>query len=280
MYNNLRGDKSKYWIYFILVIYCSFAIFVMFWIFMTSVKDNKEFYANIWSLPKSLHFENYIKAWDILNLKQCFLNSVIVSLGATLALNFIGAATSYVLIRSKLKIIKWLNVLFAIGISVPLAMIALPIFVYFSKIGLGDSLIGLIIVYITIHLSFTIFLLVGFMRSIPLEIEESAIIDGCSYLGAFWKIVFPLSMPGIITASIFNFIFFWNEYFLALIFITGESRRTISLGVYSLTTAMLYTSDWTGMFAGVVILVIPTVIIFILLSEKIIAGMTRGAIKG
>jgi len=263
MYSNIKGDKSKYWIYFILIVYCSFTVFVLLWIFMTS-----------------FNFSNYITAWKVLNLRQCFFNSVIVSITATIALNFIGSAASYVLIRSNLKIIKWLNHLFAVGLSVPLAMIALPIFVYFSRIGMGDSLIGLIIVYITVHLSFTIFLLAGFMKSIPIEIEESGIIDGCSYLGTFWKIVFPLSMPGIITASIFNFIFFWNEYFLALIFITSESRRTISLGVYSLTTAMLYTADWTGMYAGVVILVIPTVLIFILLSEKIVAGMTMGAVKG
>lgn len=280
MYNKARKDKSTFWFYFALTVYCSFAIFVLLWIVMTSLKTNQELYAGVWNLPESLNFTNYIRAWDILNLKQCFLNSVVVSFIATIIVGFICCPAAYVIIRSKLKISKFIFLIFTLGLAVPIPMLVIPLFKLFVKMGLGDSLIGLIIVYITVHIPFTIFLLTGFMRSIPSELEEAAIIDGCSYIGAFWKIIFRLATPGLITAAIFNFIMFWNEYLLALIFITDDGKRTISLGVYSLTTAMLYTADWTGMFAGVVILVIPTVVLFVLLSEKIIAGMTRGAVKG
>lgn len=275
-----KGDESKFWIYLALFLYCAFTIFVFSWILMTSFKTNQELYANVWSLPKHLNFGNYIKAWDVLDLKICFLNSVIVGFISTICLNFIAAPAAYVLIRSRLKITRSINTLFVIGLGIPIPIILIPLLTLFAKLGLVDNLIGLIIVYIAVQLPFTVFLLAGFLRSLPIELEEAAIIDGCSYIGSFWKIIFPLATPGLITASIFNFVSIWNEYFIALVFITSESKRTISLGVYSLQTSMLYTANWVGMYAGVIILVIPTVIIFVILSERIIAGMTRGAVKG
>ena len=105
-------------------------------------------------------------------------------------------------------------------------------------------------------------------------------VDGCNEFQTFWRIMFPLSQPGIVTAAIFNFIFLWNEYMLALVFIMKEQKRTISLGLYSIQSAMLFTADWVGLFAAVVIVMLPTVLLYLLLSEKVMAGITLGAVKG
>jgi len=275
-----KSDKSKIFIYIALFLFCGFSVFIFLWMLMTSFKTNQELYAGVWSLPKTLNIKNYINAWDVLNLKYCFLNSLIVSSISTIILILIAAPASYVLIRSKLKITKLLNNLFVIGLGIPLPIILIPLLVLFARLKLADNLIGLILVYVAVELPFAIFLIAGFMRSIPQELEQAAIIDGCSYIGSFWKIIFPLATPGLVTAAVFNFITAWNEYYIALVFINSESKRTLSLGVYSFQTSMLYNADWVGMYAGVVILAVPTIILFVLLSEKIIAGMTGGALKG
>ena len=135
-------------------------------------------------------------------------------------------------------------------------------------------------IYIALSIPFTTYLLSGFLRSLPSDLEDGAMVDGCNEFQTFWKIMFPLAQPGIITAAIFNFIFLWNEYMLALVFIIREQKRTLSLGLYSIQSAMLYTADWVGLFAAVVIVMLPTVLIFIILSEKVMSGITLGAVKG
>jgi N-acetylglucosamine transport system permease protein len=105
-------------------------------------------------------------------------------------------------------------------------------------------------------------------------------IDGCSEIKTFWKIMFPLSQPGIITVGILNFIFLWNEFMLALVFLNSNRNKTISLGLYTIQSAMQYTADWTGLFAAVMIVMLPTILIYVILSEKIMAGITLGAVKG
>jgi raffinose/stachyose/melibiose transport system permease protein/N-acetylglucosamine transport system permease protein len=137
-----------------------------------------------------------------------------------------------------------------------------------------------VIVYVSLSLPFTIFVLSGFFRSFPSQLEEAAAIDGCSALQSFRTIVIPLSSPGLITVSIFNFIGIWNEYLLALILLKGEQRRPLSLGLYSIQSSMQYTGDWVALFAGVVIVLIPLFAFYVLMSERIIEGLTLGALKG
>jgi N-acetylglucosamine transport system permease protein len=150
----------------------------------------------------------------------------------------------------------------------------------FLRFRLNDSLAGLSVVYIALSIPFTTYLLSGFLRSLPSELEDSAMVDGCNEFQTFWRIMFPLAQPGIVTAAIFNFMFLWNEYMLALVFIMKEQKRTISLGLYSIQSAMLFTADWVGLFAAVVIVMLPTVLLYLLLSEKVMAGITLGAVKG
>ncbi len=274
---------NRFWaiaIYTTLIAWTAFSIFSLIWIIFTSIRTNQELYAGVWALPKTINFENYIKAWNVVNLKRYFLNSVIVTSASILGLTFLCTPAAYVLSRFIFKGRGFLNNLIIAGMGIPYQLLLIPLYKLFLNIKLVDNLFGLMLVYITLSIPFTIFLLSGFLRSLPSELEDAAMIDGCSEFGTFWKVMFPLAQPGIITAAIFNFIFLWNEYMLALVFLSSQNNRTISLGLYSIQSAMQYTADWTGLFAAVVIVMLPTTIIFFILSEKVMSGITLGAVKG
>ena len=159
-------------------------------------------------------------------------------------------------------------------------MIIMPLFGIITSLKMTNSRLVLIILYIGINVPFTIFFLITFFKTLSFTFEEAAAIDGCSPMKTFWIIMLPLAQPGIITVSIFNFITVWNEYFMALIFANKGDMRPVAVGLFSMIQSMRYTGDWAGMFAAVVIVFLPTFILYILLSEKIIANVTGGAIKG
>ena len=165
------------------------------------------------------------------------------------------------------------------GMGIPVQLLLIPLFKIMASLNLANTLPGLITVYTTLSIPFTVFLLTGFFLSIPSELKDAAYMDGCNEFQTFFKIMVPIATPGIVTAAIFNFIILWNEYMLALIFITGKENKTLSLGLYSLYTSLQYTSDWVSIFAGSLLSIIPVTIIFIILSEKLISGITMGAIK-
>jgi ABC-type glycerol-3-phosphate transport system permease component len=257
-----------------------FSILSLIWIIFTSFKSNREIYAGVWSFPKFFHFENYIKAWNVVNLKRFFLNSIIVTFTSILGLTFLCTPAAYVLSRFNFKGRGFLNNLIIAGMGIPYQLLLIPLYKLFLNIKLVDNLFGLILVYITLSMPFTIYLLSGFIRSLPTELENAAMIDGCSEYGTFWRVIFPLAQPGIIAAAIFNFIFLWNEYMLALVFLPSGSNKTVSLGLYSIQSAMQYTADWAGLFAAVVIVMLPTMLIYFVLSERVMTGITLGAVKG
>ncbi|MBM3707609.1 MAG: carbohydrate ABC transporter permease [Actinobacteria bacterium] len=280
---SISNRMNRFWaiiIYTTLIAWTIFSIGALLWIIFTSFKTNKELYAGVWALPKGLHFDNYVKAWSVVNLGRFFLNSIIVTTLAIFALTFLCTPAAYVLSRFNFKGRGFINNLIIGGMGVPYQLLLIPLYKIFIDIKLADNLFGLTLVYVVLSLPFTIYLLSGFIRSLPSELEQAALIDGCSEYGVFWKVIFPLAQPGIMAAAIFNFIFLWNEYMLALVFLPSSQNKTISLGLYSIQSAMQYTADWTGLFAAVVIVMMPTVIIYFILSEKVMTGITLGAVKG
>lgn len=267
-------------IYLFLILWTAFSIFSLVWIIITSFKTNKELYAGVWSLPHGFNVANYVKAWNVVNLKLYFLNSVLVTFASIVVLIFLCTPAAYVVSRFKFFGSRFLNNLFIAGMGIPYQLLLIPLYRLIIGVHMNDSLLGLGLIYVTLSIPFNVFLLAGFIRSLPSELEDSAMIDGCSEIKTFWRIMFPLSQPGIVTSAILNFIFLWNEYMLALVFLTNVKRRTVSLGLYSIQAAMQYTADWTGLFAAVVIVMLPTVLIYLILSERIMAGITLGAVKG
>lgn len=258
----------------------AFTIFAFLWIIISSFKDNRELFASAWALPTIFHFENYEKAWRLARMGNYFLNSVIVVSISTALIVAVSAPAAYVLSRIPFRGREVVTNGIIAGMGVPYQVLLVPLFVLLTQIQLADTLPGLILVYISLSLPFTIFLLTGFFRSLPSELEDAAAIDGANEYQVFYRVMLPLASPGIITAAIFNFIGLWNEYMLALVMINDQEKRTLSLALYGLQGSMQYTADWVGLFAGVVIVMVPTLIMFILMSERVIAGITLGATKG
>lgn len=263
----------------ILIFWCSSIGMLLYWMVVASFKTNKTVFRQLWSLPEKLNFTNFRVALYDLNFARYAINSLIVVMVSVALILIISAPASYALTRMKMRFATPMTFFFIAGMGIPIQLLFIPLFKILNNLNLVDTLFGLIIVYVALNLPFTVFLLTGFFLSIPSEMEEAANIDGCNEFQTFFKIMVPMATPGIITAAIFNFIILWNEYVLAIMFITSEKNRTLSLGLYSLYSSLQYTSDWVSIFAGSVLVIIPTIILFILLSEKLISGITLGAIK-
>ncbi len=169
--------------------------------------------------------------------------------------------------------------IFTVGIGIPYPLLFIPLFAIMTSLRVINTIPGLILIYVSLSIPFTVYLLTGFFASLPVELEEAGVIDGCSSWQVFRYIMLPLASPGLLTAAIFNGIGLWNEYQLALVFVNNPDNRTLSLGLYSMQNAMQYTGDWPGLFAGVVIIMVPTIFLYIFLSERMVSGITMGANK-
>jgi len=266
------------WIFLFLWVVFTASIFV--WLVFTSLKSNKEIFAGVWNLPKFLHWENFIIVLTQFDFLTYFKNSLVVVCPSVFFLLLVSIPAAYALSRFKFRGRGPILNAFILGIGIPSQVLLVPLFFFLKDLNIVDSFFGLGVVYVSLSIPFTVYLLTGFFSTLPSELEEAALLDGCSRFGAFWKIMLPLSYPGIATATVFNFLFLWNEFLLALVLIHSNEKYTLSLGLYGLQTQMTYTANWAGMFAGVVIMIIPVLIVYLFLARRLISGLTLGAVKG
>ena len=267
--------------YIIVGIWVIFTFVLIGWIILASFSTTREIFdGHIFKFATGLHPENYVKAWKTQKVSSYFMNSLLYTMISCTVVIILGAPAAYALSRFKFRGNALIQNLFATALGIPAIMIIMPLFSLFSQLHMNQSKGLIIFLYIAINLPFTIFFLNTFFRNLSVTFEEAAAIDGCSPMKTFWKIMLPLAQPGIITVTIFNFITIWNEYFISLIFANTAKTRPVAVGLYSMIQSMRYTGDWGGMFAAVVIVFLPTFVLYIFLSEKIIAGVTGGAIKG
>lgn len=279
-----RSDMLKKWAghapaYLILGLWSFFTLAIILWTIITSLKSNSDLFANVWALPSTLHFENYVKALFAVDMGKYFLNSLVVVLTSVLLILALSAPASYILSRKTFKGKNLIMLIYIAGIGIPVPLLFIPLFVILTKFRINNTLYGLGALFIGLSLPFTVYMLTGFFGSLPIELEEAAIIDGASDFQVFFRVMLPLGLPGLITAAIFNFISLWNEYQLALVFLNDPNKSTLSLGLYTLSNGMEYTGDWVGLMAGVVIVMVPTIILYVILSERMISGITMGAVK-
>lgn len=264
--------------YIPLLIWLAFTAAMIGWIFCASLSSTREIFSDE-LLHSGLHFENYITVLSKHKMGLYFINSLIYSVTGCVGIILIAAPAAYVLARINFPGKSLINNTFVVAMSIPSVMLVLPLFKLATSLGLVGSRWTLIILYICVRIPFSVFFLIGFFMSLPSALEEAAEIDGCTPSKAFWRIMFPLAQPGIITLTIFNFIEIWNEYFMALIFANKTELRTVSTGLQAIVQSMKYSGDWAGLFAGVIIVFVPTFILYIFLSKKIIVGVTGGAVK-
>lgn len=256
-----------------------FTIFTIAWLGLASLKSNREVFREPWKIPVELQFENYERAWSAAKLGTNFTNSLIIVGVSVSVILAVSAPASYILSRVKFRGSSLITLVYIAGIGIPFPLLFIPLFKIMADLQLTNKISGLILVYVSLSIPFTVYILTGFFSTLPSELEDAAVIDGCNDFQVFRHVMLPLASPGILTAAIFNFIGLWNEFQLALIFIQDPGQRPLSLGLYALKNSMTYTGDWVGLFAGVVMVMVPTILLFIFLSERMISGITMGSVK-
>jgi raffinose/stachyose/melibiose transport system permease protein len=248
------------------------------WLFLSSFKTNIEFETKPFSLPEVWQFVNYAKAVKISGLPRLFLNSVIVS-GFSTVVNILATSmAAFVLSRETFKLRGTILTVLSAGVLIPIIALMVPYFSIIKKLGMYDSLIGLIVTYAAINIPISVFLLHGFMKTLPKELEEAAVMDGCSFAQRYYKIILPLSRIGIVTAGTFVFLYSWNEFIYAMLLTSSVGARTIQLGIRFFTSQFF--TDYTAMYAAIVITIVPSIFVYILFHDKIVRGLTSGAVKG
>ncbi|MGM8216615.1 carbohydrate ABC transporter permease [Bacillaceae bacterium W0354] len=263
-----------------LIIWSLAVLYPIFWMFLGAFKSNAEIYADPWGFPASFNFDNFVTAWTEYNLNTSIFNSLIVTaFGAILCL-VLAVPTAYALERVRFKGSQALFTLYISAMMIPMVLGWIPLFFLLHQLNLLDNIFGLGIVYAISQLPFTIFVLTSFIGTIPKSLEESAAIDGMSPYGVLWKIVTPLTTSGIITVTIMNAIQFWNEYFMALIFLQSSENYTLALAIDFISNEAQYTNAWGVLFASLAIAIIPVIILYAIFQRRISQGMTEGAIKG
>lgn len=263
----------------VLYLWCAFSIFVFLWVINSSLKSNQSFFSDIWGIFSDAQTGNYVKVWTNYRLGRYFLNSVLIVVPSVLGLLAVSAPAAYVLARKEFPLKNSLTRIISFGMGIPYQLLLVPLFFLLFSLGLINTKLGLICVYIALSIPFTVFLLLGYFRTLPKSLEESAEIDGCGPIRTFFRIMLPLAQNGLVAAAVLNFVGLWNEFLLALTFISKDIHYTLSMGLYALQGSLQYTGDWVSLFAAFTLVVIPTFIMFILLSRAIVAGMTMGAVK-
>ncbi|QSO51157.1 carbohydrate ABC transporter permease [Alicyclobacillus curvatus] len=259
-----------------LVFWLLFTIVTMLWLIASSLKSNQQFFGSPFHLPSPFKPGNYARAWSDSNMSDYFIRSVAVDVLATAASVVISIPAAYVLSRSTLRISRWIVNGFAVGIGIPIQIALVPLYVALSWTHLLDSMTGLGLVYVGMTIPLTVFLLTGFLSTIPTDLEEAARVDGASFLGTLFKIIVPTARNGIATAFIVGIVGLWNEFIVAYTVLTTQTKFTLPVGIYSLYGSLQYTSDWTGLMAAFVITTVPILIAFAVLSRQIISGLTLG----
>ena len=264
----------------VLVLYSLIVAYPMLWLLLASVKSSRELFEKPWGLPAPPQWVNFAKAWTEAGIGHCFLNSVFVTAISMFFILLIGAMAAYALARFVFPGRGAIHSVFMGGMMFPVFLGIVPLFLLLRNLGMWDNYFGLITAYVAYSLSFTVFILTGFFKQLPGELAEAGLIDGCSHFAVFRRIMLPIAKPGLIAAGIFNFFGIWNEYPLALVIIATDSLRTLPLGIANLLMVQHYETDWGALFAGLVIVMLPTLVVYLIFQRQITEGLTAGALKG
>jgi len=263
----------------LLVVWALLCVVPLLWAVLTAFKSDREIFTNPWGLPAEWHFENFVRAWTTANIGRYFINSAIVVCAAVVLVMLLGAMVAYVLARYEFRGRTVIYYAFVIGMTFPLFLALVPLFFVVQNLGMLDTYYGLVLVYTAYALPFTVFFLTSFFRTLPGELVEAAMLDGCSHAGAFFRIMLPLARPGMISVGILNFFGLWNQFLLPLVLMRDQERYVLSQGLAVLAANQGYRSDWSALFAGLVIAVLPVLVVYVAFQRRIQDGLSVGALK-
>lgn len=278
----MKGNKKalawKIVIYIFLVLMAFLYLAPLVWMFFVSLKTNTEIFKSPFALPEEIQLGNFIFAWTAGKLGIATLNSAIVCVTALILNIIIGCMASFALGRLRFKMSGAVMTYFLIGMMIPIHCILIPLFKTFSNMHLYNSLLGLIIPYTVVSLPTTIFIMTGFFKNMPNEMFEAACIDGCSIYKIFTSIALPLSKTGIFVTALMAFVGNWNELLLAMVFISDDAKKALPVALSKFVGP--YNTNYTQMFAAIIIAILPTIIVYCCFSNQIVDGLTAGAVKG
>jgi raffinose/stachyose/melibiose transport system permease protein len=256
-----------------LVIAAAPLVFVVF----TSFKSIQDYMMDLWSMPQTLHLDNYTEAFKG-GIGRFFVNSLVVTVVSVVLTLILASLASFPLAKMRFRLAKPLFLLFIAGAMIPVHVTLIPIYTLTNDIGLYDTLFALLGPYVAFHLPLAVLIITEFMRQLPRELEEAARIDGASQIQIFMRIILPLTTPALSTVAIYTFIYVWNEFVFALVLLSSRSHMTLPLGLMQFSGE--YSVNVPGIMAAVTLASLPVVLIYLVLQERVVSGMVAGAIKG
>ncbi|MBQ0852761.1 carbohydrate ABC transporter permease [Streptomyces sp. NPDC057621] len=262
-----------------LILWAFMVAMPLLWAVMTSFKTDKEIFSSPWALPDSLHFDNWSRAWTEANMSDYFLNTIIVVGFSLLGTMLLGSMAAYVLARFEFPGNRFIYFLFIGGMSFPIILALVPLFYVMQNLSLLNTLPGLILVYIGYSLPFTVFFMTSFFRTLPTSVAEAAFVDGASHTRTFFQVMLPMAKPGLISITIFNFLGQWNQYLLPTVLNTEPENKVLTQGLVQLAVSQGYKGDWSGLFAGLVMAMLPVLAAYIVFQRQVVQGLTAGALK-
>lgn len=267
-----------------LIIYTGLTVLTLFWLFpllmalMNSFKANGEILTNVMALPSVIDLKNYLQAIEKMNYIRSFINTVILSFLGVFMIIVFSALAGWRLSRTKTKLSSFIFSLFVFSMLIPFSSIMIPLYKVILLFHIKNSLIGLSVVYSGLGVSMAIFLYHGFVKGIPLELEEAAAIDGCSKIKTFIYIIFPMLKPITATICITNVLWIWNDFLLPLITISNNKKYSLLLSTNTLFGQ--YSNDWAAILSALILSAIPVIIFYAIFQKQILKGITDGAMKG
>lgn len=263
--------------YTFLIIMAIIFVMPMLFTIISSLKTKLDIFSDPFALPKNPQWSNYVIAWKDANMSAYFINSVIQSGSTVILTSLISTMAAYALARFDFKLNKVLVLVFMLGMMVPMHTILVPVSYIIGLFNLKNNIFALVLVYVAFNLTFSIMVMITFMKGVNRSLEEAAIIDGANYFQIYSKIMIPLTLPAISTISIFNFMGAWNNILFPLLFINDKRLRPISLGLLNFNGER--GSEYGLMMAGIVITVAVPLAIYLLFQEKVESGLAAGAVK-
>ncbi|GIO67975.1 carbohydrate ABC transporter permease [Paenibacillus sp. JTLBN-2024] len=274
------GKKIGYGVlYIVLTAVAALQLLPLVWLFFFSLKNNQEvFNLPPLSLPTHFRWENYEKVWSAGNISVYFLNSVWITIAASALTIMLGSLATFAMTRMKWKGSSLVLGLFMVAMMIPVHSTLIPLFSMFNKAGLNDNPLSLILSYVAFNMPITIMIMLGFYYALPREVEEAGVMDGCSVNRLFFRIVLPMTSSVIATTGIINMIYNWNEFIFVNTFISSDSYKTLTVGVQNFIGQ--YTTDWGSIGATLMISILPILVMFLFLSDRIVEGIAAGSVKG
>jgi multiple sugar transport system permease protein len=264
--------------YGLLVVFVLMVAIPLFWMLTTALKTNKALYEDFSYLPTAPTFQHFVRVIQREDLLRNIWNSFAVAATVTVVTVFVSAFAAFSIVRYKYRGREWVGRFILFKYLLPTAMLFVPLYAIVVALGLGNTLKSLMLTYLTITVPFCTWMLMGYFRAIPAELEEHAMVDGCTKIGALFRILLPLSAPGIVASAIFSFTLSWNEFLLALVFTSDHTTMTVPIKLSMMVVGDQYI--WGQLMAGAILASVPITILYFIGQRFVVQGLSAGAVKG